>query len=300
MASSPISQLEQSLFIATPNTIQRHSRLVDEVLFDCDTAEGIVNAKVSRDNSSLFAVADSHVVILCDAARGNRKYKLKKGDVRQAKGSKRPQSLTRTQGEPRLLLFSPDSRTLYFTTTLNPSVQAYSIPTAEMLPSQQPHLSPPNVIALSSDGSVLLSASLSPPTLYLQDRRWGGSAPVNFRPMDASAPVSCAAFQRHDGLREPSYTNLILGFQDGNMAMYRLYIPPSARQRKHSNIDYRRSTYHLQPVRVGAIKKLHKPAIGGVAATEFLPGYKSRIVSIGNDGRCRLVDFESSGRVLRT
>ncbi|KAF1914036.1 WD40-repeat-containing domain protein, partial [Ampelomyces quisqualis] len=271
MASSPISQLELGLFIATPNTVQRHSRLVDEILFDCDTAEGIVNAKVSRDDSSLFAVADSHVVILCDAARGNRKYKLKKGD-----------------GEPRLLLFSPNSRTLYFTTTLSPSVQAYSIPTAVMLPSQQPHPSPPNVIAVSSDGSVLLSASPSPPTIYLQDRRRGDSAPVTFQPMDASAPVSCAAFQKHDGLMEPLYTNFLLGFQDGRMVMYRLYLPSQKKQSEHCDADNRMQVCRLQPVRVGATKKLHKPVMGGVIAAEFLPEYKSRIISIGNDGRCRL------------
>jgi hypothetical protein len=84
MAFIPHLQSQQSLFIATPNTIRRRSRTVDEILFECHTTDSIVSARVSRDNSSLFAVADSHVVILCDTTRGNRDYRLKKGDVRQA------------------------------------------------------------------------------------------------------------------------------------------------------------------------------------------------------------------------
>jgi hypothetical protein len=53
-------------------------------LFECSTTDGIANARVSWDNSGLFAVADSHVVILCDGTRGNRGYRLNKGGVRQA------------------------------------------------------------------------------------------------------------------------------------------------------------------------------------------------------------------------
>jgi hypothetical protein len=77
-------QPQQSLFIATPNAIHRRSRQVDEILFRCSSTDGIANARVSRDNSGLFAVADSHVVILCDGTRGNRDYRLNKGDVRQS------------------------------------------------------------------------------------------------------------------------------------------------------------------------------------------------------------------------
>ena len=107
--------------------------------------------------------------------------------------------LTIAQGEPRLLLFSPDSRTLYFTTTLNNSVQAYSIPDDKLLPSLPSHPSPPNVMAISSNGTVLLSASPNPMTIYLQDQRWGHSAPIDFRPTDARYSATCAAFQQLDG-----------------------------------------------------------------------------------------------------
>ncbi|KAG9187761.1 hypothetical protein G6011_05632 [Alternaria panax] len=274
---------EQSLFVATPNAIHSRTQLAHETLFECETANGIVNARASKDNRSLFAVADGQVVILHDATRvKDRKYKLKSGD-----------------SEPRLLLFSPDSRTLYFTTTLNNSVQAYSIPNDKILPSLPSHPSPPNAIAVSSNGTVLLSASPNPPTIYLQDQRWARSAPVDFRPTDACYPVTCAAFQKLHSLSQPSYTNFVIGFQDGSLAMYRLFLPPL---RKWPD-DLRTNEsqfFQLQPVRIGVIKKLHKPAMSGVLAAEFIAGYKSRVVSIRHDGKCRLVDFGGGGKVLRT
>ena len=48
------------------------------------------------------------------------------------------------------------------------------------------------------------------------------------------------------------------------------------------------------------MKKLHKAAMGGITAAAFVPGYASRVVSIGHDGRCRLVDFKGGGKILRT
>lgn len=168
-----------------------------------------------------------------------------------------------------------------------------------MLPPQQPHPSPPNVIAISGDCSVLISASPTPPTIYIQDRRWGGSAPTNFHPTDALTAVTCAAFQAHSDSAQASYTNFVLGFQDGKMVMYRIFPRTPRKHRKYSQLD-RVQSFQLQPVRVGAIKKLHKASMGGVTAAEFIPGYTSRVVSIGHDGRCRLVDFEGGGKVLRT
>lgn len=206
-------------------------------------------------------------------------------------------------------MFSPDSRILYFTTTLNPSVHAYSIANAALWPSQQPHPSPPNVIAVSHDGNVLLSASSTPPTVYIQDRPWQGSAPLSFQPTDANTPVSCAAFQSFgnsvafrgsvDSTQLP-YTKFLLGFQDGTMAMYQLFFrSPMKRDKDTLRWDH---THNMRPfpVRIGAIKKLHKPSMGGITAAEFIPGYKARVVSIGHDGRCRLVDFQLGSKILRT
>ncbi|KAF1947320.1 hypothetical protein EJ02DRAFT_334560, partial [Clathrospora elynae] len=215
MASTHPAPPEHSLFIATPNAIHLQSQLNNQTLFECEKADGIVNARASKDNST------------------------------------------------------------------------YSIPTAEPLPALPLHPSPPNTIAISSNGTVLLSASPDPPTIYLQDRRWGGSAPVNFRPTDAHSPVRCAAFQQFTGSIQPSYTKFVLGFQDGILAMYRVFLP-SLRKRYREPHANEKNTFQLQPVRVGFIKKLHKAAMGGVTAAEFIPGYKARVVSVGHDGRCRL------------
>lgn len=82
MASITRARLERSLFIATPNTIHYRSQLGNRTLFQCDTVDGIANARVSRDNSSLLAVADSQVVILHDVARGKDSvYRLKNEEV---------------------------------------------------------------------------------------------------------------------------------------------------------------------------------------------------------------------------
>lgn len=153
-------------------------------------------------------------------------------------------------------------------------------------------------MAISMKGDILLSASPTPPTVYLQDRRWGGSAPVTFQPTDAHSPVTCAAFQTLEAPFPPSYANFVLGFQDGALAMYRLFLPHLAEPGKAAH--HAAQDLLLQPIRVGAVKKLHKAAMGGITAVEFLPGYKSRMVSIGHDGRCRLVDLEHGGSVLRT
>lgn len=120
-----------------------------------------------------------------------------------------------------------------------------------------------------------------------------------FQPTDARSPVTCAAFQSREEDSQPSYTNFVLGFQDGALALYRLFLPHATDNGKQSHVRHTRA-FQLQPVRVGAIRKLHKAVMGGMTAAEFLPGYKSRVLSIGQDGKCRLVDFEAGGRVLRT
>jgi WD40 repeat protein len=282
MTSADQLPADFSLFIATPCAIYAHSNAArTRKLFEC-TSDGIVSARAAKDNSSLLAVADSQLVILHDPAqRGDRKYALKS-----------------YEGEPRLLVFSPDSRTLYFTTTLSTSIQAYCIPTGEVLPPPQIHPSPPSVLSISSDGNILLSASSAPPKIYLQDLSFGGSASVSFQPADARSPAVFAAFQPSEKLN-PSYTSFLLGFQDGTLSLYRLIL--ATRRQPYQDVYHnQKHAFLLQPTRIGCIKKLHKPAMGGVTAAEFIPGYKARAVSVGHDGRCRLVAFEARGRVLRT
>jgi hypothetical protein len=82
MASPHQLPLGRGLFIATPNAVHLRSQRPDERVFECEATDGIANARASKDNSSLFAVADDQIVILHDATRSrDRKYKLKQGAV---------------------------------------------------------------------------------------------------------------------------------------------------------------------------------------------------------------------------
>ncbi|OAL52760.1 hypothetical protein IQ07DRAFT_642417 [Pyrenochaeta sp. DS3sAY3a] len=254
------SPLAQNLFIVTPNTIILRSKGENRTLFECKSASGIVNSRASKDNSSLFAVADSQIVVLSDAARGrDKKYHLKSG-----------------QGEARLLHFSHDSKILYFTTTLCNSLQAYSVSAAELLPSMPAHPSPPDTLAISGDGAVLLSASPDPPTIYLQDTRGGGKAPIRFYPKDAQSPVSYAAFQGCYGTTHSSRMRFVLGFRDGGLGMYRLFLPALPNRQTASQAQEMQS-FQLLPIRIDFINRLHKSAMGGITAAEFIPGYTGRI-----------------------
>ncbi|ORY04670.1 hypothetical protein BCR34DRAFT_604768 [Clohesyomyces aquaticus] len=275
----------RNILITTPNTILLHSEFHRRKLFRCATPDGILNARAAKDNSGLVAIADSHLVILYDVKRGkDRQYRLKSGD-----------------GEPRLLLFSPCSQTLYFTTTLSPSIQAYSIPNAELLPPLQTHPSPPNVLAISKPGAMLLSASPKPPTVFIQDLRMRGNAPISFHPNRSQSSIVCASFHDNDLPPRKGYCVFVLGFQDGTLALYRLMIPEGLRWPNAGDPNLPSRAFQLhQPSKLGFFKRLHKAAMGGISAAEFIPGYKSRVVSVGHDGRCRLVDFEDGGSILRT
>lgn len=84
------------------------------------------------------------------------------------------------------------------------------------------------------------------------------------------------------------------------LALYRLAMPSLPGATELSGIHQPQALQYRQPVKVGSIKKLHKSAMGGICATEFIQGYRARAVSVGHDGKCRLVDFEEGGEVLRT
>lgn len=203
------------------------------------------------------------------------------------------------QGDARMLLFSPTSRILYFTTTLSHSVQAYSLSTGDLLPPLQAHPSPPNVLVISKRGDVLLTASPIPPTVFIQDLRVAGTTPMAYFPREMISPVSCADFHNHNQM-SMFFCLFVLGFQDGTLGLYRLAMPALPLASYSSEFHALYSSQLRQPIKVASIQKLHKPAMGGIAAVAFIPGYKARLVSIGHDGKCRLVDFENGGEVLRT
>ena len=152
---------------------------------------------------------------------------------------------------------------------------------------------------MSTDGDMLLSASPSPPTIFIQDLRFGCHTAVNWQPADVQSPAILAAFRDEVYMSASRYTYLVVGFQDGTLSLFKT----AKSSRRGSYLDTNVNPTQVvspQPVRAASIKKLHKVAMGGMTAAAFLPGYKSRVVSVGHDGRCRLVDFEGGGRILRT
>lgn len=150
------------------------------------------------------------------------------------------------------------------------------------------------------DGNILLSASPEPPTIFVQDITVAGSAPVHFRPTDAKSSVTCSAFHTYSSTAQAVCSSFLLGFRDGTLAVYEFAMAASSsKSDRFSDVD-QIPGFSLHPTKLGVFRKLHQAVMGGVSAAEFLPGFRSRIVSIGHDGRCRLVDFEKGAQVLRT
>jgi hypothetical protein len=119
---------------------------------------------------------------------------------------------------------------------------------------------------------------------------------MKFQPRDVASPATCAAFQADSTF---SYSLFVVGFQDGTLSLFKTAKLARRSSQLDGSINLARALT-LQPTRLGSVKKLHKAVMDGITAVEFLPEYVARVVSIGNDGRCRLVDLEGGGRVLRT
>jgi hypothetical protein len=114
-----------------------------------------------------------------------------------------------------------------------------------------------------------------------------------------SLPV-CAAFSGLHETAKPPFCVFVIGYQNGTLALYRLPMPILPPEITANTPGQPHKLAFPRPVNIGVIKKLHKPTLGGIRAAEFIPGYKARVVSIGHDGKCRIVDFEAGGEVLRT
>jgi hypothetical protein len=72
----------RNLLITTPDSIHLRTPAGDKTVFECQSADGIVNACAAPNNSSLLAIADSHGVTLHDTAQPReKKHKLKGGGV---------------------------------------------------------------------------------------------------------------------------------------------------------------------------------------------------------------------------
>ncbi|MCJ1463723.1 hypothetical protein MMC07_002332 [Pseudocyphellaria aurata] len=257
---------------------------------------GIVAARKARNGSSLLAVADSQVVVLHDTRKGMQKsYKLRGSD-----------------GQLRLLRYAGDSKSLFFTTTLQNAVQAYSLQDLKPLNPSYDHPSPPTVFAISSKFHLLLSASALPPTIHLTNLLFN-EPPILLHPQCSQSAVTAAAFH-------PERPNVfLLAFADRTCATY------DAARLLH---DSGRGERRLGPASSGAwvetmfIKNVHAMSntvtnsaleetqgydastgvavVGnkgvGITAAAFVPGYKSKFVTIGQDGKCCVIDLTVPGK----
>ncbi|KAI9799911.1 MAG: hypothetical protein M1833_003833 [Piccolia ochrophora] len=264
-------------------------------------SNGIVAAKRATHGGDTLAVADSELVVLYNLRQHvDKSYRLK-GD----------------EGQLRLLRYGHDSKSLFFTTSLQNSVQCYSLAGSRLLDPSQAHVSPPQCFALSSTSHLLLSASAAPPTIQIQNLTLG-TTPTVIRPTVSGAPVQVASFH-------PERANVFaLGFSDGTVAAYDA--SQTSRDRRECGIR-----------EIGYVKGLHKSAVAaeplnsqlslqqsqkraiyksqanvddnttgfdrGITAMEFLPGTKLQTMSVDFLGKCVITDLEprdkKTGLVLK-
>ncbi|KAH8146116.1 uncharacterized protein LAJ45_09806 [Morchella importuna] len=163
----------------------------------------------------------------------------------------------------RHLQYDHDSRSLFFTDSLHNSVQSYSLKENRVADAAKPHPSSITAFAISSDSNLVVSCSAEPPITQIHNRLMATT--VSITPRCSTAPVVLCSF--HPSRR----TIFVLAFRDGVLAAY----------------DYSKISGGSKA------KKDGKIGIGqGITGVEFVPGYRSRAVTVGEDGRLFLVDFE--------
>lgn len=211
------------------------------------------------------------------------------------------------QGQVRLLKYAKESENLLFTTTLQNSVQSYSLKHSRLLDPAHTHPSPPSVFALSCTSQFLLSTSPAPPTIHLTSLA-RNTPPVLLRPQLSSSAVVAAEFH-------PERENYFcLAFADGTAAVY----DANHFYDSHRNGERRENAAILGTGGEKAfIRGLHigsmtrnvtieggvegydpgtdpggiGPKDSGISAVAFVPGHKATVVTVGADGKCCVVDF---------
>ncbi|CAD0110278.1 unnamed protein product, partial [Aureobasidium uvarum] len=243
--------------------------------------KGILAAREAKDGSQVLAVADEHVVVLHDCKRG------------------REESWGLSSNE-----------SLFLSTSLTGAIQHYSIHESRQLDPLSNHPSPPTVLAVSPTSHLMLSASENPTVVYLQNLTLKTTA-IQLHPSASSAAIATASFH-------PERPNVfLLAFKDGTIAAYDATKVARSGERT-GNKSLSTTNGHAGEIshfsnlhRITNVRNLSDPpdaslntivgsksvAITGAA---FLPGFRTRAISVGADGRCRLIDFEAGGRILRT
>ncbi|KAK3630171.1 hypothetical protein LTR56_017585 [Elasticomyces elasticus] len=156
---------------------------------------------------------------------------------------------------------------LYLTTKLANVVIRHS--SSKKQTQIQSHATAPTALACSP--TFVVSASDGPPITYV--KALASDTTVILKPQASDAAVIKATFHPD---RDHVFS---LGFRDGTIAAY------NAGELSRTGHDGE----------IGHLKTIHS----GITGLAFIPGTKSRAVSVGSDGRCKLLDLESSV-VIRT
>lgn len=255
------------LFLTTANQVCIWDNSFCTTVFTSDS-EGILAARRSKDGSFL-AVADAQTIILHKVDQGQyQSYRLKG-----------------VEGNCRLLQYTHDSKSLFFTDTTHNSVQTYSLGEDRVNETAKSHPSIITSFCVSPNSNFLLSCSANPPVIQLHNMQLNNT--VDIKPRVSSKPVVCCAF--HPNRR----SIFVLAFMDGVLAAY-----DSTRLLRGDKV---RSMAKVGNMGSGGgehihyFSHLHDSSITGgpgITGVEFIPGYKARAVSVGEDGRLFIVDFE--------
>lgn len=191
-------------------------------------------------------------------------------------------------------------------------MQTYSLQESKLLDPSHNHPSPPTVFAISSDFHLLLSASLSPPTIHLTNLIFN-TPPILLRPQCSQSAVTTADFH-------PERPNVfLLAFADGTCATYdaaRLFHAGGRGERKPgpASSGARAETMFIKSfhamsniVTDSALNETqgYDASTGvavtgnkclGITAAAFVPGYKSKFVTVGEDGKCCVIDLAVPGK----
>ncbi|KAI6804095.1 WD40 repeat-like protein [Hortaea werneckii] len=271
------------LLITTPSSVQAWDAAGLHTIFN-SSRSGIVAAREAKDGSGVLAVADKHVVVLHDTKRGQEQSWGLNADEEE---------------EVRHLEYSQDAKCLYLSTTLTNDVQRYSTERARLLSPSQTHGSAPIALAISSTGHLMVSASDDPPCIYLKHLAHN-SPPILIEPRASDAAVCSATFH-------PERPNVfLLGFRDGTLAAYD---GTRVSRKQHGTLSNQEIVNDGEIARFVGLHRVTAKAVpktgittrpASISGAAFLHGYKTRAISIGSDGRCRLIDFADGGIILRT
>lgn len=268
----------QHLLVTTPSRILSWDSSGLRQIF-ASSKSGIAAATESKDGSGTLAIADRHTVVLHDTKRGQEKS----------------WGLSAQEDEVRHLQYTKDSKNLFLSTKATNEIQCYSTEAQQLCSPPQTLASPAAALAISPTGHLMVSAQGSPPVVFLNDLAKNSAATV-LKPQASTSGIAIAAFH-------PERANIFtLAFDDGTLAIY-----DASRMSRGIESGRHVNQHYVGKGEIGRIDKLHhavrvKDESGSRATTgaAFIPGYKLRMITVGVDGRCKLVDFSEGAKVLRT